>query len=113
MSARITSATGVPAPDLRKPAIMSSRVRMPCTLPRLSVIGNSCCDVHSNASGESDHFIFTYWRGLRSGAPRAAALRWYPRCQIIRQARTAAIEKASEQLDEHCDYPAKSDNRFQ
>ena len=22
------------------------------------------------------------------------------------------IEKASEQLDEHCDYPAKSDNRL-
>ena len=73
MSARITSATGVPAPDLRKPAIMSSRVRMPCTLPRLSVIGNSCCDVHSNASAENDHFIFTYWRGLRSGDPESCS----------------------------------------
>ena len=74
MSARITSATGVPTPDLRKPAIMSSRVRMPCTLPRLSVIGNSCCDVHSNASAENDHFIFTLLAWVALWRPRELLL---------------------------------------
>jgi hypothetical protein len=95
MSARITSATGVPAPDLRKPAIMSSRVRMPCTLPRLSVIGNSCCDVHSNASAENDHFIFTYWRGLRSGVLRELLLYDGIRdAKLLGKLEQQAIEKA-------------------
>jgi hypothetical protein len=32
---------------------MSSRVRIPCTFPRSSVIGNSCWEVRSKASAAS------------------------------------------------------------
>ena len=56
--------------------------------------------------------------GCALATRRAAPLRWYPFKRDaklsgkLEQAEMQVIEKAKEQVDEHCDYPAKSDNRL-
>jgi hypothetical protein len=54
------------APDLNKPAILSSRVRMPCTLPRLSVIGTHVA-MSTATPGPSTTTLYplTSWIALR------------------------------------------------
>jgi hypothetical protein len=66
----------------------------------------------------NDHFIFTYCRALRSGDPESSSFmmvsikRDAKLLGKLEQAEMQVIEKAKEQADEHCDYPAKSDNRL-